>query len=66
MTSLNGVTVKAGLPRSLVPANAVYDGSRNSYDVSADGRRFHMISKPADISTSGFTVVLYWTSGLKK
>jgi hypothetical protein len=68
LPNANGATLKAGVPRSLFPANAVplFVGGRNSCDVTAEGQRFLIISNPAAVSVSAFTVVLNWTSGLKK
>ena len=59
--------LEASQPKELFQTSAV--DSRDSagvYDVTADGKRFLIVSAQQESIVSPITVVLNWTAGLKK
>ncbi|HJZ82238.1 MAG TPA: protein kinase [Pyrinomonadaceae bacterium] len=64
---LEGSTFEAGVPKALFQTNvAGYPNPRNVYDVSADGRRFLIITPLEEISSTPITVVTNWNAGLTR
>ena len=57
---------EAGIPRLLFDAQIEDGGWRNQYVVSGDGQRFLVNTFAVDAVQGPITVVLNWTSGLKK
>jgi len=56
---------EAGAPKVLFEAPLPTELRRNRYVVTADGRRFLMLT-PVGAESAPFTVVLNWTAGLKR
>ena len=54
----------AGLPRPLFPAEAV--STNNMYAVTRNGQRFLVNRPPNSATTAPLTVIVNWTSTLKK
>ncbi|MDA2930745.1 protein kinase [Acidobacteria bacterium AH-259-O06] len=61
-----GSSLEAGIPKVLFEASFAGLGTRNSYVVSADGRRFLIITPVEQAASSPITVVLNWTTELAK
>lgn len=62
-----GGAFEAGTPVPLFKtAISQPTGIRNQYAVSADGRRFLIITPTREMQSAPLTVVLNWTAGLKK
>ncbi|MDA2927732.1 hypothetical protein MYX78_10980, partial [Acidobacteria bacterium AH-259-G07] len=61
-----GSSLEAGIPKVLFEAPFAYLGRRNAYVVSADGRRFLIITPVEQAASSPITVVLNWTTQLAK
>ena len=58
--------IEPAIPRELFDTGLNVDPVNNQYAVTPDGKRF-LLLKPLDESTStSITVVLNWTSSLKK
>ncbi len=56
-------TFKAGTPTALFKIGSILEGD---YDVTADGQRFLINSSVAGAQSLPFTVVLNWTTHLKR
>jgi len=61
----SGETLTAGVVRRLFPVNPVW-GVGNPYDVSADGKKFMVNTEVGAESAEPLTLVIHWTSLLKK
>jgi len=65
-----GATFEAGTPVALFQTHifglAVAGAYSQQYDISADGQRFLINQDLADVASAPITVVLNWTTGLKK
>ena len=63
----DGSTFEFGVPKVLFEMRVPdLPGNRNYYVVSADGLRFLVTSFIGDATATPFTVVLNWTSDLKR
>jgi len=60
-----GASFEVGTVKALFQTRAV-PGSRYSYDVSPDGQRFLINTAPEQGASAPITVVLNWSTGLKK
>jgi hypothetical protein len=58
-------TFQAGVPQALFPTGARQSNFNQVYAVTKNGDRF-LITHPPIRQASSITVVLNWTSGLKK
>jgi hypothetical protein len=61
-----GTTFEAGTPKPLFATRVSAFNAPNRYVVTADGQRFLINSPAGEISHTPITVVLNWTSGLKR
>ena len=62
-----GALLEAGQPKELFQTSAADPPEwMGVYDVTADGKRFLIISDQQESTISPITVVLNWTAGLKK
>ena len=60
-------TLEAGVPKMLFPTSSLgYVGPRNLYECSGDGQRFLINSLKSDDVSIPVTVVVNWTSDLKR
>jgi hypothetical protein len=60
-------TLEAGVPKMLFPTSSLgYVGPRNLYECSGDGQRFLINSLKPDAVSVPVTVVVNWTSDLKR
>ncbi len=59
-----GATLEPGVPRKMFPTG-LRNPTWDEYAVTADGQRF-LVLAPADTAPTTMTVVLNWTTGLKK
>ena len=59
---------ETGAPMPLFESNIIETGAflAFQYDVTADGKRFLVVTNVAASSTPPLTVVVNWTAGLKK
>ena len=64
----SGATFEAGSPKALLDVGEIGQRgvTRNPYDVTADGRRFLVNRAAGESAATPITVVLNWTSGLRK
>jgi eukaryotic-like serine/threonine-protein kinase len=60
----NGSTLSINVPRVLFQAHT--ESFLPSYDASADGQRFLVVTAPQQKLPSPITVVVNWDAGLKK
>jgi hypothetical protein len=60
-----GSTFELGPVKPLFDTHGI-GGFRYMYDVSADGQRFLINAAPEQTAAAPITVVLNWTTGLKK
>jgi Tol biopolymer transport system component len=60
-------TFEAGVPKILFPTRSIgYTGPRNYYECSGDGQRFLINSLQSDAGSIPVTVIVNWTSDLKR
>jgi serine/threonine protein kinase len=58
--------IEPGIPRVLFDTGLAVDPTNNQYDVTADGKRFLLLKSVSESNPTPITVVLNWTSLLKK
>jgi eukaryotic-like serine/threonine-protein kinase len=58
--------IKAGIPHILFSTGLVVDPANNQYAVASDGQRFLILKPVSEATATPITVVLNWTSLLKK
>ena len=62
-----GSVFQSGTPKVLFETNVVsYPNPRNVYDVSADGKRFVIITPPEENTSTAINVVTNWNASLKR
>ena len=61
-----GATFETGAPKPLFQTQVVKYDAPNRYSVSADGQRFLVNSPVEEVSQTPITVILNWTSQLKR